>query len=326
MYQSKIKDHLSLVKDTLQIEANAILNLMNQLGNETNEAIELILKCENRVIITGMGKSGIIGKKMAATLASTGTPSFFIHPGEALHGDLGMVTNNDIVVVISNSGETDEIINIIPSIKRIGAKIVSIVGEKYSTLALTANVVINIGKVQEACPLGLAPTTSTTLTLALGDAIAIAVLKEKNFKPENFALFHPGGSLGRKLLLSVEDILNGNKKNPCVSMDVNVKDALFTMTAHGLGATNVVNNKKELVGILTDGDIRRLLTVEGTDILNEPITNLFNKKPTTITSDLLASEAMRIMEDKKISVLPVVNEYFEPVAMIHVYDLTKLGV
>lgn len=318
------QDYLGSVKEVLEIEANAILSLSERLNGEINQTIEMILKCKNRVVVTGMGKSGLIAQKIVATLASTGTPSLFLHPAEGLHGDLGMVTKDDVVIAISNSGETDEILNILPSLKRIGPKMVALVGKEKSTLAEKSDVILSIGKVEEACPLGLAPTTSTTVTLAIGDAIAIALLKARDFQPEHFALFHPGGSLGRKLLLTIQDVIDSNTNNPVVYGDIEVKDVLFEMTKSGLGAISIIGTDGKLEGILTDGDIRRAL-IEGNHILETPVSQLYSKNPVTITNTILAAEALKIMEDKRVNVLPVLNDKNEPISMVHIHDLTKMG-
>jgi arabinose-5-phosphate isomerase len=267
---------------------------------------------------------GIIGKKIAATLSSTGTPSFFLHPSEGLHGDLGMVTSSDIILALSNSGESDEVINIIPSLKRIGAKIIGLVGIEESTLGRKSDQVICIGKVKEACPLGLAPTTSTTLTLALGDAIAIALLKARGFKPENFAVFHPGGALGKRLLLTIKDVIEDVNKNPIALSSSSVREVIFNMTASGLGAISIVNGDGKLNGILTDGDLRRALA-SGLNILEQPIEKIYNQNPVKIKNDILAAEALGIMEEKKINVLPVVDQDGKPISMIHLQNLTRLG-
>ncbi|MDF2791818.1 MAG: KpsF/GutQ family sugar-phosphate isomerase, partial [Neobacillus sp.] len=259
-------DFINSVKDVLEQEAQAILKLKDEIGESINDALNMILQCKGRIVITGMGKSGIIGRKVNATMASTGTPSLFLHPSEGLHGDLGMVTKDDVVIAISNSGETDEVLNLIPSIKRIGSKMIAIVKNPLSTLGMKSDVVLSIGNVKEACPLGLAPTTSTTVTLALGDALSIALLKAKNFQPEYFALFHPSGSLGRKLLLTVQNIVQSTRKNPLILENASIKEALFLMTAEGLGAISVVDEWNRLVGILTDGDIRRAFALSN-DIL-----------------------------------------------------------
>jgi len=315
-------------RQVLAIEAAAIEELIPRINGQFTAAVTMILACKGRVIVTGMGKSGLVGKKIAATLASTGTPSFFLHPAEGIHGDLGMVTADDIVLALSNSGETGEIISIIPAIKRIGAPIIALCGREQSTLAQTAEVFLDVSVCQEACPLGLAPTASTTATLAMGDALAVALLSERKFTPEDFALFHPGGSLGRKLLLTVENIMHSGEDNPIVPLDKTVKEALFIMTAKGLGVTSVVDADQRLVGIVTDGDIRRGLE-QGHDFLDKPVTDLMTKTPKTITSDKLAAQALSIMEKNKprpITVLPVVDAEQRAIGIIHLTDLLRQGV
>ncbi|KMK77392.1 KpsF/GutQ family sugar-phosphate isomerase [Alkalihalobacillus pseudalcaliphilus] len=320
----KRENHIEVMKGVLEREAHAISELISSLDSNMEEALELMLHCHGRVVITGIGKSGIIGRKINATLASTGTPSLFLHPSEGLHGDLGMVRKGDIVMAISNSGESDEVIRLIPSIKRIGAKMIAIVKNSNSTLARHSDVVLNIGNVVEACPLGLAPTTSTTVTLALGDALAVALLTARKFQPEDFALYHPAGSLGRKLLLTVNDVIGKTKKNPIVYRDDSVKEALFQMTAHGMGAISVVDQAGRLVGILTDGDIRRAFAFSE-EVLEKQVDELCNKTPLVIERVALATEALELMEAKKINVLPVIDNKNQPVAMIHLYDLMNLG-
>jgi arabinose-5-phosphate isomerase len=317
-------DFIADVTEVLEKEANAILALKDELNESINDALNMILECKGRVVITGMGKSGIIGRKMNATMASTGTPSLFLHPSEGLHGDLGMVTKDDVVIAISNSGETDEVLNLIPSIKRIGAKMIAIVKNPHSTLGMKSDVVLSIGNAPEACPLGLAPTTSTTVTLALGDALAIALLKARNFKPEDFALFHPSGSLGRKLLLTVENVVTATQKNPLAYGNTTIQESLFQMTAQGLGAISVVDETDRLIGILTDGDIRRAFT-QTSDILYREVNDLCNTTPVTIESGALAVQALELMEECKINVLPVVDPYNRPIGMIHILDLMNLG-
>jgi arabinose-5-phosphate isomerase len=317
-------DFINSVKDVLEQEAQAILKLKDEIGESINDALNMILQCKGRIVITGMGKSGIIGRKVNATMASTGTPSLFLHPSEGLHGDLGMVTKDDVVIAISNSGETDEVLNLIPSIKRIGSKMIAIVKNPLSTLGMKSDVVLSIGNVKEACPLGLAPTTSTTVTLALGDALSIALLKAKNFQPEDFALFHPSGSLGRKLLLTVQNIVQSTRKNPLILENASIKEALFLMTAEGLGAISVVDEWNRLVGILTDGDIRRAFALSN-DILFKDVNELCNPNPIVVKEEMLAAEAFRLMEEKKVNVLPVINENNKPIGMIHIHDLMNLG-
>jgi arabinose-5-phosphate isomerase len=317
-------DFTSSVMSVLEKEAQAILDLKEVIGESVNDALNMILECKGRVVITGIGKSGIIGRKINATMASTGTPSLFLHPSEGLHGDLGMVTKDDVVIAISNSGESDEVLALIPSLKRIGAKMIAIVKNPKSTLGRKSDVVLSIGDVQEACPLGLAPTTSTTVTLALGDALAIALLEARNFKPEDFAVFHPAGSLGRKLLLTVNEVIQTTRKNPIVLGDASIKEALFLMTAQGMGATSVVDHGDHLIGILTDGDIRRGFAASQ-DIFFKDVQEICNPNPIVIDGDMLASDAFHLMEERKVNVLPVVDENYRPVGMIHIHDLMNLG-
>jgi len=319
-------DYLSSFHYVLEQEAEAIIALKEVLDEKTvNQAIDMILDCKGRIVITGVGKSGIIGRKINATLASTGTPSLFLHPAEGLHGDLGMVTKDDIVLAISNSGESDEVLRLIPSIKKIGAKMIAIVQNTKSTLAMKSDLVLTIGKVEEVCPLGLAPTTSTTVTLALGDALAVALLKARDFKPEDFAVYHPSGSLGRKLLLTVKDVVNSTKKNPIIHGSSTIKEALFLMTAQGMGATSIVDQDDKLVGILTDGDIRRAFALSD-QLLQLTVNEFCNHQPTVITADLLAVDALKIMEERKINVLPIVDDHHRPIGMIHIHDLMNLGI
>ncbi|RCW44770.1 SIS domain-containing protein [Halanaerobium sp. MA284_MarDTE_T2] len=312
-------------KDVLDIESEAILNLKESINGQFVEIVKEILNCPGRVIMTGMGKSGLIAKKLAATLASTGTPSFFLHPAEAIHGDLGMVTNDDIVITLSNSGETNEVLNIVPAIKRIGAKIISMTGGLDSTLAKNSDYILNTGVKEEACPLDLAPTASTTATLALGDALAISLLKVRDFKPEDFALYHPGGSLGKKLLLKVDDVLHVREQNPVVNLETNLKETLFTMTSTGMGSVNIVGDDGKLAGIITDGDIRRHLE-ESPDLLNKNAGDIMTVNPKTIFKEKLAAEALKLMQDNEIKDLPVINENDEPLGLINFQDLLKAGV
>ena len=312
-------------KDVLDIESEAILNLKESINGQFVEIVKEILNCPGRVIMTGMGKSGLIAKKLAATLASTGTPSFFLHPAEAIHGDLGMVTKDDIVIALSNSGETNEVLNIVPVIKRIGAKIIAMTGGLDSTLAKNSDYLLNTGVKEEACPLDLAPTASTTATLALGDALAIALLEVRDFKPEDFALYHPGGSLGKKLLLKVDDVLHVREQNPVVNLEANLKETLFTMTSTGMGAANIVGDDGKLAGIITDGDIRRHLE-ESPDLLNKNAGEIMTVNPKTILKEKLAAEALKIMQDYEIEDLPVVNKDDEPLGLINFQDLLKAGV
>ena len=319
---------LKHAQDVLRMEAEAILELVPRVDANFAAAISLILECSGRTVITGMGKSGIIGRKMAATFASTGTPSFYLHPAEGIHGDLGMVTADDVVIALSNSGETGEILNILPSLRRIGAKIIAMVGNANSTLAKNADVVLDVGVEKEACPLGLAPTSSTTAALAYGDAIALALLQKRNFTASQFAVFHPGGSLGRKLLLTVGNIMHKGDENPLVSVDTTVQEALFVITDKGLGAVSVVDEEGKMVGVLTDGDIRRGLS-KGVDFLQRSVADLMTKAPKYITADKLAAQALHLMESnqpKPITVLPVLDENKVVIGLLHMTDLVRQGV
>ena len=315
-------------KETLALEAAAVKKLTENVDEEFCRAVECVLGCTARIVVTGMGKSGHVGRKIAATLASTGTPSFFMHPAEAFHGDLGMVTDKDVVLAISNSGEVQEVVKILPVIHRIGATIIAMTGNRASQLAEYSDYVIDIGHEPEACPLGLAPTTSTTATLAMGDAIAVAVMSVRNFKKQDFALFHPGGALGRRLLLKVQDVMHTGEENPVVSGEKTAKDALFVMTEKGLGAVSVTDAAGKFIGLLTDGIIRRALAKDYA-FLDEPVHEIMFTEPLTIHADELATAALSVMEKhepRPVTVLPVIDEKGAPVGMIHLTDLLKQGV
>lgn len=319
---------LEQARQVLRMEAEAVLEEVERIDEHFKAAVEMILACPGRTVITGMGKSGIIGRKMAATLASTGTPSFYLHPAEGIHGDLGMVTEGDVVIALSNSGETGEVLHILPSLRRIGAKLIAMVGNPNSTLAKNSDIVLNVGVTREACPLGLAPTSSTTAALAYGDALALALLSKRKFTASQFAVFHPGGSLGRKLLLTVEDIMHSGTENPLVKADISVQDALFVITDKGLGAVSVVDDDNKMLGVLTDGDIRRGLS-KGVDFLKRPVTELMTASPKTITKEKLAAQALHIMESnrpKPITVLPVVDAENHVIGLLHMTDLVRQGV
>lgn len=319
---------LENARNVLKMEAEAILELVPRINGQFTAAVEMILACPGRTVITGMGKSGIIGRKMAATLASTGTPSFYLHPAEGIHGDLGMVTADDVVIALSNSGETGEVLHILPSLRRIGAKVIAMVGNPNSSLGKNADVVLDVGVSKEACPLGLAPTSSTTAALAFGDALAVALLSKRKFTADQFAVFHPGGSLGRKLLMTVADVMHTGDENPLVKGDMKVQDALFVITDKGLGAVSVVDNDNKMIGVLTDGDIRRGLS-QGFSLLTMPVTELMTKAPKTITQDKLAAEALHLMESNKprpITVLPVIDAERHVIGLLHMTDLVRQGV
>jgi len=309
----------------LDVERQALSDIAQYVDENFHNACQLMYDCEGRIIVIGMGKSGHIGNKIAATLASTGSPAFFVHPGEASHGDLGMITKNDVVMLISNSGETSEVLNIIPVLKRLGAKMISMTGNTQSTMATLANVHVCIKVEKEACSLGLAPTSSTTATLAMGDAMAVALLEARGFTADDFALSHPGGSLGKRLLLTLKDVMHSGANTPIISVSQTVKDALIEMSAKGLGMTAIVDENQQLVGLFTDGDLRRILE-HRIDIHTTQINVVMTKSCTTATQDILAAEALNIMEHKRINGLIVVNKLNQPIGALNMQDLLKAGV
>ncbi len=314
--------------ETLQIESAAVERLVSRIDDEFEQAVRCILNCTARVVITGMGKSGHIGRKIAATLASTGTPAFFMHPAEAFHGDLGMVTEKDVVIAISNSGESSEIVNILPIIRRIGATVIAMSGRRESSLSENSDYFLDISVEQEACPLGLAPTASTTATLAMGDALAVALMSARNFTSQDFAMFHPGGALGRKLLLTVKNVMHTGEDNPIVKKGKTVKDALFVMTDKGLGAASVVDEDGKFIGLITDGIIRRALGKDNS-FLDELVESIMFEHPLTITEEKLAAAALSMMEKHKprpVTVLPVIDGEKNPVGIVHLTDLLRQGV
>ncbi|MCJ8321596.1 MAG: KpsF/GutQ family sugar-phosphate isomerase [Colwellia sp.] len=320
-----MKNFKALATQVIEIEQQSIKELLQYIDDSFELACKFMFDCQGRVIVIGMGKSGHIGGKIAATLASTGTPAFFVHPGEASHGDLGMITSDDVVLTISNSGETAEVLAIIPVIKRIGAKLISMTGNSSSTLAKLADTHVCIKVSQEACPLGLAPTSSTTASLVMGDALAVALLNARGFTANDFALSHPGGSLGKQLLLRLNDIMHSGERLPIVSTQALIKDALVEMSLKGLGMTAVVDNNNQLIGLFTDGDLRRILD-EQVDIHQDLITTVMTKSPTTANADMLAAQALKIMEDKKINGLIIVDEQNIPVGAMNMHDLLRSGV
>ena len=300
-------DYVSSALRTIRLEAEAVTALSARIDGQFTAACELILNCSGRVIVTGMGKSGHIGKKIAATLASTGTPAFFVHPGEASHGDLGMITKNDIVLAISYSGTSSEIVTLLPLLKRAGINIISMTANAQSTLGEVAAVNLDISVVFEACPLDLAPTSSTTATLVMGDALAIALLEARGFTAEDFAFSHPGGALGRKLLLRVADVMHSGDDIPRVAPDTPMLDALMVMSEKGFGMTTVMNPEGDLLGIFTDGDLRRSID-KGVDIRTAKVGELMNTHPKMLRENTLAAEALALMEQAKINVLLITNE------------------
>jgi arabinose-5-phosphate isomerase len=308
----------------LDIEAQAVSNLKNNIGQDFKRAIQFILRSKGRTVVTGMGKAGIIGQKLSATLSSTGSPSLFLHSAEAIHGDLGRVTKDDVVIIISNSGETDEIKKLLPLLKKLGAKIIAITGNTKSLLTHHSDAVLNTSVKEEACPLGLAPTASTTAMLAMADALAVCLLDLKNFQEKDFAFYHPGGLLGRKLLLKVEDIMRTGPVNPIVREEKKISEVLFKITQARAGSASVVNKKGKLVGIFTDGDLRRHLEKDP-NLSQRKVKDAMTRSPITVRPEMLAVEAARILQEKKIDELPVVDKNKRPVGLLDIQDLLKAG-
>lgn len=306
-------------------EAAAVLNLSNRITDDFARACRFMLACKGRIVVTGMGKSGHICGKIAATLASTGSPAFFVHPGEASHGDLGMITDKDVVLALSNSGETREILTIVPIIKRLGIPLIALTGDATSNLALEADVHIDVGVKQEACPLNLAPTSSTTAALAMGDALAIALLESRGFTEQDFARSHPGGSLGRRLLLHISDIMHSGAEVPAVTEEAHLKEALVEMTKKGLGMTAIVDGNNRLAGIYTDGDLRRTLDQE-IDLNRSLVRDFMTTGCKTATPNLLAAEALQIMQQNKINGLLIVDAERRLIGAINMHDLLRAGV
>jgi len=319
------QNFIESARRTIEMEAQAVGELSQRINTTFTLACEVILACRGRVIVTGMGKSGHIGSKIAATLASTGTPAFFVHPGEASHGDLGMITKDDVVIGISNSGNTAELVTIIPLIKRLGIPMISMTGDPNSQLATASHANLDVSVSAEACPLNLAPTTSTTVTLAMGDALAIALLESRGFSAEDFAFSHPGGALGRKLLLKVSDIMHKGHELPRVKPDVPLQNALLEMTEKGFGMTTVVNTDGKLLGVFTDGDLRRVIDTQ-VNFSSVTIEEVMSANPKTISHNLLAAEALSIMETSSITALVVEDENHHPIGIVHMHDILRAGV
>jgi arabinose-5-phosphate isomerase len=311
-------------KQVLDIEAKAIIGLKKNINQHFQKAIQFILRSKGRVVVTGMGKAGIIGQKLSATLSSTGTPSLFVHSAEAIHGDLGRVTKEDVVIILSNSGETDEIKKLLPLFKKIGSKIIAITGNPKSLLGRYSDAVLNTYVEKEACPLGLAPTASTTAMLAISDALAVCLLESKGFKEKDFAFYHPGGTLGKRLLLKVEDIMRTGKVNPIVYEENTVSSVLLKITEARAGSATVVDKNGRLKGIFTDGDLRRHLEIDE-NLPKRKIKEVMTKNPTTVNKEMLAAEAMRILQEKKIDEVPVVDKHKHPIGLLDVQDLLRAG-
>jgi len=311
----------------LKIEAQSILDLSENVDEDFTKAVELLHHCKGKVVLMGMGKSGLVGRKIASTFASTGTPAFFLHPAEGVNGDFGMLTKEDIVIAISNSGETRELLDVLPLIKRYGNRLISLTGNMNSSLAKAGDVSLNIHVKEEACPLGLAPTASTTATLALGDALAIVLMIQKGFDEEDFALLHPGGTLGKRLLLKVEDLMHVGKAFPTVTEKTLMKDVIFEISSKRLGVTAVCNGEGHLMGVITDGDLRRALE-KFSDLLDRRASDVMTRNPKWIEKDALAAKAVQRMEEYSITSLFVFNQSGDkvPVGIIHLHDLLKAGV
>jgi arabinose-5-phosphate isomerase len=319
------KDFIPLARRVLAIETEALTALSQRLDTHFNHAVALLLACTGRVVVSGMGKSGHVGGKIAATLASTGTPAFFVHPGEAAHGDLGMIAADDVVLALSNSGESGEIVSIVPLLKRRGAKLIALTGNPASTLAREADVHLDVSVEKEACPLNLAPTASTTAALALGDALAVALLDARGFSADDFARTHPGGSLGRRLLVHVKDVMHTGDALPCVPRAASLKQALLEMTAKGLGMTAVVDADQRIAGVFTDGDLRRALE-QGVDLRDAAVASLMSAQPKTIAPDALAVAAVEKMQTLKINGLLVADADGRLRGALNMHDLLRAGV
>ncbi len=318
-------NYLASIKRTVAAERDAVNELLSQVNTEAvNLACELLLNCKGRIVITGMGKSGHIGNKMAATLASTGSPAFFVHPGEAAHGDMGMITQDDVVIALSNSGESGEVTTLLPLLKRLNIPLIAMTGNHQSSLALAADSHLYVGVEKEACPLDLAPTSSTTVALVMGDALAIALLEARGFTAEEFAFSHPGGSLGRRLLLKVKTIMHCGSQMPQVRKDTLIKDALLEMTQKGLGMTTVVDDNGHLLGIFTDGDLRRTLDKD-VDFHTTPVSDVMSTHCASIHPEKLAAEALQVMEEKKINAIVAIDDG-QLMGVINMHDLLRAGV
>lgn len=312
-------------KRTITMEAAAVELLENRIDAHFVKACQLILECKGRTVVTGMGKSGHIGKKIAATLASTGTPSFFVHPGEASHGDLGMITADDVVIAISNSGSSAEVVTLLPLLKRLNIPLISMAGKSDSPLAQQAEVNLDISVESEACPLDLAPTSSTTVTLVMGDALAVALLEARGFTAEDFAFSHPGGALGRRLLLKVSDIMHGDQELPAVDEQTPLSQTLVEMTQKGFGITTVLNSEGKLSGVFTDGDLRRAIDHK-IDINTAIIKDVMSPNPSCISANMLAAEALGLMEKRSITALIVADDTQHPIGVIHMHDILRAGI
>jgi arabinose-5-phosphate isomerase len=320
-------DSVEEAKRVLRVEAQSLLDLAERIDENFSRAVELLYHCRGKVVVMGMGKSGLVGRKMASTFASTGTPAFFLHPAEGVNGDFGMLAKEDVIIAISNSGETRELLEVLPLIKRFGNHLITLTGNVNSSLAKTGDVHLDIRVKEEACPFNLAPTASTTTTLALGDALAVALMEKRDFKKEDFAMLHPGGTLGKRLLLKVADLMHSGKAFPMVSEKILMRDAVFEITSKRLGVTGVCNTEGHLVGVITDGDLRRGLE-KFSDLFNREASEVMTRNPKWIEKDALAAKAVQRMEEYSITSLFVFNKGGDkiPAGIIHLHDLLKAGV
>src|SRR5574344_1039301 len=319
------KNIKELAVDVLEIEANSVLRLRNSINEGFERAVDALYNCKGRVIVTGMGKSGLIGKKIAATLSSTGTPSYFLHPAESTHGDSGIITREDVIIAISNSGETQELLNLLPLLKRFGVNLIAMTGGLNSTLAKASDITLDVSVEKEACPLNKAPTASTTATLAMGDALAVCLLKKRGFTEEDFLIFHPGGALGKGFRYKVSDLMLTGDKLPITGEDISFTDVIKIITSFKLGRAMIVNNSGELTGVLTDGDIRRTV-IKYQNIQNLKVKDVMTLNPKNIAETDYAASALNLMEKYSITTLAVVDSENKPIGVIHVHDLLKAGV
>ncbi len=324
--RTKMKELIDQAKNILRIEAEAVNALINRIDEAFAEAVDIMSLCTGKIVVTGMGKSGLVGKKIAATLASTGSPALFLNPAEGSHGDVGMVSKGDVVLAISNSGETEEIIRILPTLKRLDIRIIAMTGNSQSVLTKISDVSLDVSVKEEACPMGLAPTASTTAALAMGDALAITLLNKKGFTEDDFAFFHPGGNLGRKLLLTVEDLMHTGEAIPSVHSGTLMKKAIIEISSKRLGITSVVDDNNKLLGVITDGDLRREIEKRGSAFFSLKAGDVMTHRPKTIRKNMLAAKAVSLMEKHSITVLIVADEKDNIEGVIHLHDLLKSGI
>jgi arabinose-5-phosphate isomerase len=323
---SDVREIYDLAKKVLKIESDAIRSLIDRVDDNLIQAIDIIYSCAGRVIVTGMGKSGLIGKKISATLASTGTPALFLHPAEGGHGDIGMVSKGDAVIAISNSGETEEIIRILPALKRLDIKLIALTGNTNSALARVADVVLDVSVREEACSIGLVPTASTTAALAMGDALAVTLLRKREFREEDFAFFHPGGNLGRRLLLTAGELMHSGNAVPVVNLNTLMKEAIIEISSKRMGMSIVVDSDSKLHGIITDGDLRRGLEKWGEEFLSHRAEDVMTPKPRTISGNVLAAKVLSIMEEHSITSLIVLGQEERIEGIVHLHDLLRSGI